>query len=117
MAQEKQSLTDVLQELNGGVFLQSIERGMRDAAANSTTHRKAASISIKFSMKPIGDSNQVELSYFLETSIPTSKNKGVMIERGEASQPVYVGVGGMISTFPWQSGDLLKEIEGKTNER
>ena len=94
----KTDFSEVLSDLNGGVFIEQINRAVSDIAANVCTHGKPGELTIKLKLQQIGDSNQVTVTHGLKSVQP--KARGRIIEETEADTPMHVEHGGKLTLFP-----------------
>ena len=101
---EQTNIAELLGELNGGVFEQQINRALSDVAANACQWRKDGEVLLKFTIKPIEDSNQVALTHFIKSTTP--KQRGRVIEEHITATPLHVGRGGQLTLFPNHQTEL-----------
>lgn len=95
------NLAEVLEDINGGVFLQQFEAALSAVALGTVTYGdkgKAGKANVSFSMKRIGESNQLMLVSTLEYQQPTSRGK--KSETVTIETPMHVGRGGKLSLMP-----------------
>ena len=97
-ARETTDIADLIGQLNAGVFEQQVNRVMSDLAANVVTHNKKGKVVLTFSMKQIGESNQVHMTHAIKSEVPTMR--GRIIEEHATDTPLHVGRGGTLSIFP-----------------
>lgn len=95
---EHTDMSELLGQLNAGVFEQQVNRVMSDLAANVVTHRKKGKVVLTFSMKQIAESNQVHVTHSIKSEIPTMR--GRIMEEHTTDTPLHVGRGGTLSIFP-----------------
>jgi len=88
----------LLPDLNAGVFEQQINRAMSDVAANVCTHGKKGEVTLKFTFKQIGDSQQVAVTHAIKVVVP--KPRGKVTEENAVDTPLHVGAGGKLTLFP-----------------
>jgi hypothetical protein len=98
MELKRTDLTELLPDLNGGVFEQQINGALSDIAANVCTHGKKGELVIKFAMKQIGEGNQVALTHSLKSVVP--KARGKVTEETSTETPLHVERGGKLSLYP-----------------
>lgn len=101
------NLEQLLGDLDGGVFAQKIATALSDAALAVAHTGKKGDVSVTFSMKRIGDSNQVEIAHTLKYTRPTSKGK--VTEENTTSTPLYVGSRGALTLIPDTQQKLFGE--------
>lgn len=56
----------LLDDLDAGIFREKLARALSDAAHGCVAHGKAADVTIKFSLKQIADSSQVDCAHKLD---------------------------------------------------
>jgi hypothetical protein len=93
-----QAFGELIGEFDAGVFEQKVTAALREAAEGAITHRKTGKVSLSFSMKPIGDSNQVAVTHKLSYLKPTAK--GSVTEDDATNTPMHVNRSGYLSIFP-----------------
>lgn len=90
--------SELIGELNAGVYEQQINRALTDIAANVVTHNKKGELTLKFTVKQIGESNQVQVTHSLKAVTP--KARGKITEETATDTPLHVGVGGKLTLYP-----------------
>ncbi|MCH4563376.1 hypothetical protein MKP05_09565 [Halomonas sp. EGI 63088] len=88
----------LLDDLDAGVFREKLARALSDAAAGVVATGKAGDVTVKFSLKQIADSSQVDCAHRLSYTVPTAKGK--RSEENTTKTPLYVGRGGKLTLFP-----------------
>lgn len=96
--QKSQAFGELIGEFDAGVFEEKVTAALREVAQGVNAHRKGGSVTLKFSMKPIGDSNQVNVTHKLDYAKPTAKGK--VSEDNTTCTPMHVGRAGYLSIFP-----------------
>lgn len=94
-------LSQILDDLNGGVFAQQVGHALSDVALGTVAHGdkgKCGEVVIKFKMSRIGESSQVAVKHTLSFVRPTSKGK--RSEETTNETPMYVARGGRMSLIP-----------------
>lgn len=94
----KTNFAELLGDLNAGVFAEQINHALTDIAANVVTHGKKGELTIKLSVKQIGESNQVTVTHSLKSVTP--KPRGRIVEESESETTLHVAKGGALSLFP-----------------
>lgn len=94
----KTDITDLLPDLNAGVFVEQINTALSDIAANVCTHGKKGELTIKFQLKQIGEGNQVSVTHSLKSIVP--KSRGKVTEETATDTPLHVERGGRLTLFP-----------------
>src|SRR5690606_28223139 len=97
----------LLTDLNAGVFEQQLNSAISDVAANVVTHGKKGELTITFSFKQIGDSNQVAMTHQLKSVVPMAR--GRIIEESATDTPLHVGRGGKLSLYPEEQTQMFPE--------
>jgi hypothetical protein len=95
---KQDQLYDLFGELDAGVFIQKVTRGLADVALGAVTTGKAGKVVLTFDVKQIGTSNQVNIKHAVKMTKPTPNGK--VTEENNTETPVYVGTGGALSVFP-----------------
>jgi hypothetical protein len=106
--------TVLLNDLDGGVFMQKLASALALAAAGVVENdgRRKGRVSMEFLISRIGESNQVSISHTLKYKRPT--RRGYAAEDDTTETPVYVGSQGRLSIMPI-TGDLFSEPKEKSN--
>lgn len=108
---KQQQLYDLFGELDAGVFINKVTRGLADVALGAVTTSKTGKIVLTFDVKQIGTSNQVNIKHHIKTVKPTANGK--VTEENSTETPVYVGTGGTLTIFP----DKQEKMFGKDSSR
>ena len=110
MNQQKQSFSQLLDDLDAGIFEQKVTTALAEAALGVVNTGKKDKVVITLDLKRIGDSNQIELTHGLRYVKPTGKGK--VTEEDNTATPLHVGKRGHLSLFPMaqqQSLDLQRQ--------
>lgn len=91
-------ISEILPELNAGVFEGQINRALSDIAMNVLAHGKKGELTIKLKLSQIGDSNQVKVTHALTSVCPTKR--GRVTEETAQETPLHVGSGGKLMLYP-----------------
>ena len=113
---QESTATDInalLDDLDAGIFREKLARALSAAAAGCVQHSKAAEVTVKFSLKQIADSSQVDCAHRLSYVVPTAKGK--RSEENTTKTPLYVGRGGKLTLFPENQGKFDFQPEGQGN--
>ncbi len=94
----KTNFAEMIGELNAGVFEQQVNQAISDVALGVVTQGKAGEVTIKLSLKQIGEGNQVSVTHKLSYVKPTMRGK--LSEEAATDTPMHVGSGGVVSLFP-----------------
>lgn len=92
------NFAEMIGELNAGVFEQQVNQAISDVALGVVTQGKAGEVTIKLSLKQIGEGNQVSVTHKLSYVKPTMRGK--LSEDAATDTPMHVGPGGVVSLFP-----------------
>lgn len=92
------NFTDVLPELDAGIFADKINRALSDVALGCVTTGKKGKVVITLDLAQIANSNQVNLEHSLKYVKPTGNGK--LTEENTTATPMHVGVGGKLTLFP-----------------
>lgn len=98
MSDVKKNLTDtleVLQDLDGGVFLEKLNRALTEAAGGAIDQTVQAKVNISFTLKPIGATAQVHVHHDLDYTVPTPN--GTVQEKDKTATVMQVHTGGKLS--------------------
>jgi hypothetical protein len=105
-------IEQLIQELDGGAFFARLGRALSQSAAGSVNHRSKSEVTVKFTMKPIGDARQVEIDHTITYVEPTPRGK--VTETHTTSTPMYVTTKGKLTLFPEQpTKDMFRGEESK----
>jgi len=94
----KTNFAEMIGELNAGVFEQQVNQAISDVALGVVTQGKAGEVTIKLSLKQIGEGNQVSVTHKLSYVKPTMR--GRLSEEAATDTPMHVGAGGVVSLYP-----------------
>jgi hypothetical protein len=97
-SENKTNIAELVGELNAGIFEQQVNRALSDLAANVVTHNKKGSVTLTFTLKQIGESDQVHMTHAIKSIVPTMR--GRIIEEHATDTPLHVLRGGKLSIFP-----------------
>lgn len=104
MQDNTQPVTELLDDLDAGIFVQKVTTALAEAALGVIHTGKKGKVVLTFDLSRIGDSNQVNLQHSLKYVKPT--NKGKVIEEDTTCTPLHVGPRGHLSLFPATQGAL-----------
>lgn len=97
-APKPQSVSDLLEDLDAGIYSQKVTTAIAEAALGVAHTGKKGKVVLTFDIARIGDSNQVTLTHGLKYVKPTSKGK--VTEEDTTSTPLHVGPRGHLTLFP-----------------
>lgn len=103
-------LTSLLEDLDAGVFQAKIAAALKEAAIGTNAHRRKGTVTVTFTMEPIGDSSQIKCTHALKAITPTAKGK-ITVEN-TTNTPLYVSGKGELSLFPVQEQERMFERDG-----
>lgn len=96
----------VMDEFDAGIFVQKIDRAMRDAALGSVVTGKKGKVVVEMTFDRIGESSQVSVKHVLKYTVP--KERGKLMEENTTSTPLHVLPGGVLSVAPERQVDMFK---------
>lgn len=102
------NVENFIAEVNGGVLATQLGHVLSDVAESVITHEDKGEITLKIKMAPSKNANQIELDYALDYKAPKAK-KGFRSERTPGDTLMYVGKGGVLSTYPETQKDMFAE--------
>jgi hypothetical protein len=88
----------LLNDLDGGVFAEKIGRALSEVASGVVYTGKKGEVIVKFAIKRIGDSSQVECAHSIAFAAPTPNGK--VREENTTTTPLHVGQRGALTLFP-----------------
>lgn len=106
------STTQLLEDLEAGIFMQRLDAALRACAAGVVEYSRDGEITIKLKLKKIGDSSQVTAVHSIKSSHPTLKGK--VVEEATTNTPLHVGRGGRLSLYPEAQGKLFEAPPANT---
>lgn len=109
---KQEQLYDLFGELDAGVFIQKVTRGLAEVALGAVTTGKAGKVVLTFDVKQIGSSNQVNVHHTVKYIKPTPNGK--VTEENRTETPVYVGTGGTLTTLPEKQEKMFNK-DGSRN--
>ena len=99
-------VTEFLSDLDAGIFERKLSVALSQAAAAVTDHDKVGEVTVKFSLKKIAGTSQVNCTHLLTYSRPTSSGK--VREEDKRSTVLHVGKFGRLSLVPEAQTDMFK---------
>lgn len=99
-------IAEVLQSLEAGTFLDKVQAVVSDVAAASVNLQSTGKFSLEFTLKPIGESSQVNLGVKLKYTRP--RERGELVETHTIVSPMFVNKGGKVTLMP---EDPLKQMD------
>jgi len=91
-------VTQYFEDLDAGTFQQKIGKALSDVSGAVVDHHAPGKVQITFTIKQLGNSNQVMIDHDLAFSGPT-KN-GEFAEKNRTKTPMHVNEGGELTLFP-----------------
>lgn len=89
-------------ELHGGVFSEKLGYALATAATAAVAHgndgKRTSKVTVEFTLKQLGDNDQVNITHKLSHSYPTPRGKKV--EEDTTQTAMFVGPGGALSLVP-----------------
>lgn len=105
---EQRQLTnfaELLGELDAGTLQKRIEMALSDTALGVVTTGKTGKVTLTFTMKQVGESNQVNIDHKVDFSQPT--HRGNRSEDHTTSSALYVGGRGALTILPNSNKELF----------
>lgn len=100
---------ELLNDLNGGVFVEQVGQALSQVALGVVTTGKKGKVVLTFDMAQIGNSSQIEVKHTLAFASPT--HRGKQSEDAMTSTPLHVGKGGVLTLFPHEQNELFPKKE------
>ena len=98
----KKNSLDVLDELDGGIFMQKVQAALTEVARAAITCGKQSQVVIDLKFNQIDSSSQVSITHKLATVVP--RMAGKTSEEDTKKTPVYVHTDGGLSIFNENQG-------------
>lgn len=106
------NVSQFFSDLDAGVFEEKLSRVLSEVAAAVIDHDRQGEVTVKLTLKRIGNSHQVGIKHKLHYKRPTAK--GQVTEDNTTETPMYVGTRGRLSLFPENQTEMFTK-EGHTN--
>jgi len=100
-------ITETLEELDAGIFVQKFSRATRDVALGVVEHGKKGKVTIELTMDRVGDSSQIEIAHKLSYAKPTKRGKAT--EDDTTNTAIYVNRAGILTITPPSQADMFKD--------
>lgn len=101
------SVTDILTELDAGVFEQKISNALAEVAMGVVGTGKVGKVVVTFDLKQIDASSQVSVKHQVKFIKPMPHGK--ISEENTTATPMHVGVRGRLSLFPENQEKMVFE--------
>ena len=108
-APRRTDFTELVPELDAGIFSQQVGVALSEAAAGCVHTGKQASVTLTFQLKQIGSSSSVECNHRIKYDVPTPKGK--KSEERTTSTPLHVGPNGRLTIYPESQPGLPLEAK------
>lgn len=105
------TVSEFMEDLDGGMFDRKMSVALSTVAASSMDHDKVGEVSIKFSFKKIPGTHQVQCEHVLKFTRPTADGKAS--EEEKRSTALHVGKFGRLTLAP---ENQMAFIDRKTGE-
>jgi len=102
-------VTEILNELDAGVFASKVGRALADTALAVTEHSRDGKVVIELKLHRIGESNQVNIVHKVKYDRPTKRGK--VTEEDATETPMHVGPRGRLTMFPENQIDAFNQKE------
>ena len=99
------NVSEFFADLDAGVFEEKLSRVLSEVAAAAIDHNRQGELTIKLTLKRIGNSHQVSIKHKLTYKRPTPK--GSVTEDNTTETPMHVGTHGRLSLFPEDQADMF----------
>lgn len=109
----KPTLEEILGELDAGIFVQKIEKALKEAALGTVNNGKKGSVTINLEFERIGSSSSVQIKHTLKYLKPTKNGK--TLEENTTSTPMYVDNFGYLTINPQMQDDIFESTETSGN--
>ncbi len=103
-----------ISDLDAGVFENKVKQALSDVAGGVVNNNAAGQVILKFDLKRIGQSCQVQVQHQVKYTVPTSNGK--VIEEDSTSTPMYVGTNGRLTFFP-ENQEVMFTTKGEIKEQ
>lgn len=103
----KTDVESFLQDLDGGVFSETLGLILSDVGGAVIDHGKKGKVVIELDLKQIASSHQVAVSHTIRYERPTKR--GSVKENATSATPMYVGSGGKMTFFPEKQGQMFNK--------
>jgi hypothetical protein len=97
MSKQLKKPLDALGEMDAGIFLDKVGRGLSDAGKAAIAHGKQAKVVLELTFKQLSNTQQCDVSHKIKTEIPHATGK--TIDEDTKSTPMYIHTDGNISVF------------------
>jgi len=114
MEQKSFDATEMLGELDGGVFLQKLSHSLSEAALATCEHDRKSKVTVEITMSRMGESAQVMMVHKIVSVRPT--RRGTAKEDDATATPMFVGPRGALSIMPHSQRDLFDRDDKSTNQ-
>lgn len=98
-------VSQFLDDLDAGYFQQKLGKALSDVAAGVIDHHTQGKVQLTFTVKQLGNSNQVMIEHQLAYSAPTAN--GEFAEKNLTKTPMHVNEGGEMTLFPKNQTQLF----------
>lgn len=110
MSTEQFDITETLQDLDAGVFIQQVSAAFQEVARGVVENDKKGKVVLTFDLKRIGESHQVTVGHAIDYVSPT--RRGSRRENIKTGTVLHVGRGGKLTIMPDTQSDLFKAPKG-----
>lgn len=108
--QQVNDAATVMNELDGGVFMEKVSRALSDVAEGVCAHERQGKVVIELTMSQVGEGRQmVNIAHALKYTRPTRRGKSS--EEDTTSTPLYVGQRGKLTIMPDTQQPLFAESD------
>ncbi len=112
---ERTEIDTFMEEIEAGVAKDILSKALSDVAMGVVTNHKTGSVTIKFKLKQVGESDQVNICTDIAMDEPTKR--GNRIEKRSSNTVMYVGKGGAMTVFQPNQNQLFAAPSREDYER
>lgn len=104
-------VSEFMTDLDGGQFERMLSVALSKSAAAAVDNQKAAEVTIKLKLKPIGGSHMVHIDHTLTFKRPTET--GESSEKAQRTTTLHVGKFGKLTLVPESQTSFLDKQSGQ----
>lgn len=106
-------VNEFITDLDGGQLEQRLSHILSNVAGAVSDHHEKGEITLKLTLKPIGNGSQVDVQHNLKYTRPTSL--GRQSEDYQSNTSMHIGTGGKMSFFPENQSQMFGK-KGETQK-
>jgi hypothetical protein len=112
---QRTDVSEFLGDLHAGTFERMFSAALSDVASAVVDNNKQGEVTLKFTIKKLGEGSQVVVAHQLKFAKPTSAGKAT--EEAKRETPMHVGKYGRLSLVPDTQGALDFTMPKKTDAK